>query len=102
MFSYTSSDGRWRKIQLCPKGNYDGKGTHISLYLELDGSEDLRDSKVFAEFSLHILAAGSVPRIKVLVGLVSFHWTLSNMQANVTVLGAAKALQSACLQFQCC
>ncbi|CAN6548383.1 unnamed protein product [Malus baccata var. baccata] len=73
-----------------------------SLNLELDGSEDLRDSKVFAEFSLRILVAGSVPRIKVLVGLVSFHWTLSNMQANVTVLGAAKALQSACLQFQCC
>ncbi|KAM1521915.1 hypothetical protein ACFX10_012089 [Malus domestica] len=75
MFSYTSSDGRWRKIQLCPKGNYDEKGTRISLYLELDGSEDLRDSK---------LVAGSVSRIKVLVGLVSFHWTLSNMQARET------------------
>ncbi|KAM1642257.1 hypothetical protein ACFX2K_012213 [Malus domestica] len=87
MFSYTSSDGRWRKIQLCPKGNYDEKGTRISLYLELDGSEDLRDSKVFAEFSLR---KGFLLNDTCIV------------EANVTVLGAAKALQSTCLQFQCC
>ncbi|CAN6551158.1 unnamed protein product [Malus baccata var. baccata] len=43
------------KLNLYPKGNNLGKGTHISLYLELDDPKKLAGSKVFAEFSLSIV-----------------------------------------------
>ncbi|KAM0984673.1 uncharacterized protein LOC126595172 [Malus sylvestris] len=51
---FTAGERKW-KISLYPKGNNLGKGTHISLYLELDDPEKLAGSKVFAEFSLLIV-----------------------------------------------
>ena len=32
---YTSSDGYHMRIQVCPNGNSDGKGTHVSVFMEL-------------------------------------------------------------------
>ncbi|XP_048427723.1 uncharacterized protein LOC125467833 isoform X2 [Pyrus x bretschneideri] len=51
---FTAGERKW-KISLYPKGNNLGKGTHISLYLELDDPKKLAGSKVFAEFSLFIV-----------------------------------------------
>ncbi|XP_068333881.1 uncharacterized protein [Pyrus communis] len=51
---FTAGERKW-KISLYLKGNNHGKGTHISLYLELDDPEKLAGSKVFAEFSLFIV-----------------------------------------------
>ncbi|KAM1403362.1 hypothetical protein ACFX2I_011976 [Malus domestica] len=51
---FTAGGRKW-KINFYPKGNNLGKGTHISLYLELDDPKKLAGSKVFAEFSLSIV-----------------------------------------------
>ncbi|KAM1742121.1 hypothetical protein ACFX12_012154 [Malus domestica] len=51
---FTARERNW-KIVLYPKGHKKGKGTHISLFLELDDPEKLSGSKVFAEFSMRIV-----------------------------------------------
>ncbi|XP_068331848.1 MATH domain and coiled-coil domain-containing protein At3g58340-like [Pyrus communis] len=51
---FTAGERKW-KINLYPKGNNPGKGTHISLYLELDDPKKRAGSKVFAVFSLSIV-----------------------------------------------
>ncbi|KAM1327861.1 hypothetical protein ACFX13_012240 [Malus domestica] len=51
---FTAGERKW-KILLYPEGNGDGKGTHISLFLELDDPEKVPGFKVFAEFSLRIV-----------------------------------------------
>ncbi|XP_048427957.1 uncharacterized protein LOC103961303 isoform X1 [Pyrus x bretschneideri] len=51
---FPAGERKW-KILLYPKGNGDGKGTHISLFLELDDPEKVPGFKVFAEFSLRIV-----------------------------------------------